>query len=173
MVSSQLITIDRYIFCLNAMIDITDCKQTENKLRKSEETLKHILFTLASISDPFYAVDAEWRIVYVNQKAQELLQKSQEELHGKLLWEVISEPIDPGISKLIGRAMQSRATVNYETFSIKMASWFEVSVYPTKDGGLSFYSKDITARKKAEQGIMASGWVWQYVIVLPPAMGHG
>ncbi|HNX92759.1 MAG TPA: PAS domain S-box protein, partial [Syntrophomonas sp.] len=156
MVSSQLITIDGYHFCLNAMIDITERKQTEKKLRKSEEDLKHILFTLASISDPFYTIDAEWRIVYVNQKAQELLQCSQEELCGKLLWEVISEPEDPRIKKLVIRAMQNRATVSYETFSVKMGSWFEVSVYPTKDGGLSFYSKDITARKKAEHALRES-----------------
>ncbi|MBP1760636.1 MAG: domain S-box [Firmicutes bacterium] len=156
MVSSQLITIDGHQFCLNAMIDITDRKQTENKLHKSEENLKNILFTLASISDPFYAVDAEWRIVYVNQKAQEWLQRDQEELCGKLLWEILREPEKPRICKQICIAMRERITVNYETFSVKMASWFEVSVYPAREGGLSFYFKDITARKKAERALKES-----------------
>ena len=156
MVCSQLILIDGNNFCLNAMVDITDRKQTENRLLQSEENLKNILFTLASISDPFYAVDAEWRIVYVNQRAQEWWQRSQEELYGKLLWEILCEPEKPRVYKQICTAMRERVTVNYETFSVKMASWFEVSVYPARDGGLTFYFKDITARKQAEQALKDS-----------------
>lgn len=156
MVCSQLIVIDGNNFCLNAMVDITDRKQTENRLLQSEENLKNILFTLASISDPFYAVDAEWRIVYVNQRAQEWWQRSQEELYGKLLWEILCEPEKPRVYKQICTAMRERVTVNYETFSVKMASWFEVSVYPARDGGLTFYFKDITARKQAEQALKDS-----------------
>lgn len=156
MVCSQLILIDGNNFCLNAMVDITDRKQTENRLLQSEENLKNILFTLASISDPFYAVDAEWRIVYVNQRAQEWWQRSQEELYGKFLWEILCEPEKPRVYKQICTAMRERVTVNYETFSVKMASWFEVSVYPARDGGLTFYFKDITARKQAEQALKDS-----------------
>lgn len=156
MVCSQLIVIDGNNFCLNAMVDITDRKQTKNRLLQSEENLKNILFTLASISDPFYAVDAEWRIVYVNQRAQEWWQRSQEELYGKLLWEILCEPEKPRVYKQICTAMRERVTVNYETFSVKMASWFEVSVYPARDGGLTFYFKDITARKQAEQALKDS-----------------
>lgn len=156
MVCSQLIVIDGNNFCLNAMVDITDRKQTKNRLLQSEENLKNILFTLASISDPFYAVDAEWRIVYVNQRAQEWWQRSQEELYGKFLWEILCEPEKPRVYKQICTAMRERVTVNYETFSVKMASWFEVSVYPARDGGLTFYFKDITARKQAEQALKDS-----------------
>lgn len=156
MACSQLIVIDGHNFCLNAMIDITDRKQAENRLLQSEESLKNILFTLASISDPFYAINAEWRIVYVNQRAQEWWQRSQEELYGKLLWEITCEPEKPRVYKQICMAMRERVTVNYETFSVKMASWFEVTIYPARDGGLSFYFKDITARKQAEQALKDS-----------------
>lgn len=155
-VSSQLIAIDGYHFCLNAMLDITDRKQIESKLHQSEENLKNILFTLVSISDPFYAVDAEWRVIYANQKVQEWWQKTQEDLYGQYLWEILVEPEKPRICKLINRAMQKRVAVTYDTFSVKMASWFEVSVYPARDGGLSFYCKDITARKQAEQALQES-----------------
>ncbi len=156
LVSSQLLTIDGHSFSLNAMTDITDRKQIESKLHKSEENLNNILYSLSSISDPFYAVDAEWRIIYVNQKAQAWWQRKLSELYGKLLWELLPEPEKPRIYKLISRAMQERVTVNYETFSAKMASWYEVTVYPALDGGLSFYCKDITARKQAEQALKDS-----------------
>lgn len=156
MVTSQMIIIDGYGFILNAMIDITEHKQAEIKLRKSEDNLRNILFTLASISDPFYAVDAEWRIIYVNQRAQEWWQKSPEELYGKFLWEIICEPDKPWIYKQVVTAMRDRVKVNYETFSVKMGAWFEVSIYPALDGGLSFYFKDITDRKQTEQALRDS-----------------
>jgi PAS domain S-box-containing protein len=156
LVSSQLIIIDDHRFSLNTMIDITSRKQAEIEQHKSEESLKNILCTLGSISDPFYAVDVEWRLIYVNQKAQDWWQRSQEELLGKLLWEMIREPEKPRIYKQICTAMRERITVHYETFSVKMASWFEVSIYPTGNGGLSFYFKDITARKQAERALKES-----------------
>jgi len=42
-----------------------------------------IVGVLRTFSDAFYAVDRQWRVTYVNRRAQELWDRSKEELLGK------------------------------------------------------------------------------------------
>jgi PAS domain S-box-containing protein len=123
------------------------CRRAEEALLSTNEQLANIL---ESITDGFVAVDRQWRYTYVNQKAEQILQKNQTELLGKNMWEVFPHAIGSNFYNQCHEALRTGVTVQFEEFSSPLNIWFENSVYPSPNG-LSIYFQDITDRKQLEE----------------------
>jgi PAS domain S-box-containing protein len=128
--------------------DAVERARVETALRESEERMRDIL---ESINDAFYAVDQEWRFTYVNRKTEELWGRKREDLLGKVYWDefqgiVGSEPYNAHVI-----AMKGRTPIRLETISPINRQWLELSIFPTADGGLSIYLRNIADRKDAEE----------------------
>ena len=48
---------------------------------------------LESVTDAFYAFDADWRFTYVNRQAERLLRRPREEMLGRIVWEEFPEAV--------------------------------------------------------------------------------
>jgi len=83
--------------------DITERKRAEEALEESEAKTREIV---ESIQDPFYAVDRDWRIVYVNPDAQAAFHKTSDEIIGHALWDGFPIPRDSKAYRELTRAMQ-------------------------------------------------------------------
>ena len=133
--------------------DITERKQIEQErlqLLKQEQTARNqITDILESITDGFFALDKEWRLTYINQKAESLLQRSREELLGKNLWAEFPEVVDSIFYQEYHRVVEQKVSVEFEAIYPSLDTWFSVHAYPGSEG-LSVYFEDITDRKKAE-----------------------
>jgi PAS domain S-box-containing protein len=127
--------------------DISSAKRLERELTESREHAHEIL---ESISDAFYALDAEWRFTYVNARTEQLWGRRREELVGHSIWEVFPHALGGDTHRQHVLAAQQRQSRTYETISPILDYWIEVSIYPGKAGGLSVYFHDISARKDAE-----------------------
>ncbi|HET8729082.1 MAG TPA: PAS domain-containing protein [Alphaproteobacteria bacterium] len=127
--------------------DITERRRAEEALRASHERTFEIL---ESISDAFYAVDREWRLTYVNRKAEQLWRRKREELVGKVIWEEFPQTAGTEAQEAHFLAAKERRAVHLDLLSPILHHWIEVSIYPHRDG-LSIYFRDITERKRAEQ----------------------
>ena len=66
---------------------------------------------LESITDAFYAVDSDWRLTYINYKAEELWQYSRQELLGTILWDMFPEPEKNINWQMHHQAAHERSTV--------------------------------------------------------------
>ncbi len=119
-------------------------------VRESEERIREIL---ESIQDPFFAVDADWRLTYVTQRAAEVWGRPRGELLGKPLWAVFPHAPDSYAYAELQRAMRERSVVRFEAVSPLLQRWIECHAYPTGDAGLSVYFRDISGRKNAEERI--------------------
>jgi PAS domain S-box-containing protein len=128
--------------------DAVERARVETALRESEERMRDIL---ESINDAFYAVDRDWRFTYVNRKAEELWGKKRETLMGRLCWEEFPQAVDTGPYKAHLLAMETKTPVRLESHSSVMNEWLEISIFPTADGGLSVYFRDVGSRKQAEE----------------------
>jgi PAS domain S-box-containing protein len=103
---------------------------------------------LGSITDGFFALDAEWRFLYVNKRAERFVQKNATELLGKVIWDVFPEAIGTAFQISYERARNKHSAVSFEAYYPPLAAWFAVKAYPTEYGGLAVYFRDITAEKK-------------------------
>ena len=61
------------------------------------------------------------------------------------------ETVGTTVQREFHRAVADKVAVEFENYYEPWNRWFEVKAYPSKDGGLSAYFRDITARKQAEE----------------------
>lgn len=113
---------------------------------------KHqIIDIIESITDGFYALDHEWRYLYINKAGEQFLQgKRPADLIGQPFLQEFPEMSDTPLYQHYRVAMIDRKpTVLVEQ---RQDKWIEVRVYPSRDGILIFTS-DITERMRMEQSL--------------------
>ncbi|MBD2560229.1 MULTISPECIES: GAF domain-containing protein [Nostoc] len=130
---------------------------------QSEAARIRVANLLESITDGFFALDKKWRFTYINGQAERLLQKSQNELLGKNIWEVFPEIIDTTFHREYHRAILEQVSVEFEEFYPSLNCWLQVHAYPAKDG-LSVYFQDITERRKTAEALRESEERWQLAL---------
>jgi len=115
----------------------------EAKARQAIESI------LESITDAFYTLDREWRFLYVNGRAEEILHRRRSELIGRSVWEELPEAVGTAIDREFHRAMSDQTTAEFESFYPSLGIWVEVRAYPSPEV-LSVYLREVTDRKRAE-----------------------
>ncbi len=125
--------------------DMTDRWEREREL---ESELQRIL---GRISDAFYAVDDEFRFTHVNDRAAELLERSEEELLGERLWDVFPDlnEIDE-VWDAFHTALESQEPTSYELYYDTLDFRVEANLYPSETG-ISVYFRDVTERRERER----------------------
>ena len=124
-------------------------KQVEAKLRSSDEQIVNFL---EGMSDAFFALDTQWRFSYVNYKAAQYLQRSPEELFGKNFWEEFPDLVSSVFYDQYHKAVAKQVGVIFEKYYRPLKVWWEVRVFPSRDG-ISVFFHDITTRKKMESAL--------------------
>ncbi|MGB3293126.1 MAG: ATP-binding protein [Phormidesmis sp.] len=123
----------------------------EQEMRQEAASAEQKVSTvLESISDAFVAFDQQWRYTYVNKKATELLNRSQEELIGNHVWEnVFPERVGAPVYQELQRVLHEKVAAVFEIFDPVLESWVEAHAYPSADG-VCVYFHDISDRKTNE-----------------------
>jgi len=127
--------------------DITNRKSAEETERRLRERQTSIL---ESISDAFIAFDNEWRYIYVNEKAVQILGKKRDELIGNVFWEVFPDFVDTPEGNKFREVKEKQITASYEIYYEPLKTWMNVRVYPRPDG-ISAYFSDITKVKQEKE----------------------
>ncbi len=146
--------------------DITELKQAEQErlqllereqLARSaaEEARNQSTNILESITDAFFTVDCDWRFTYLNPQAERLLQRTQEQILSKILWDEFPEAVGSKFYKEFHTAVSQKVTVEFEEFYPPLNTWFAVHAYPAKEV-LCVYFNDINERKRAEEALRRS-----------------
>jgi PAS domain S-box-containing protein len=117
-------------------------RETENEIRS----------ILESITDAFVAVDRDWRLTYVNARAESLGGADRDILLGKELWDAL-----PDLTAVPGRgnyeaALEASTPTSFEIEDAANRRWFEVRAYPS-EAGLSLYISDVTDRKHVDERV--------------------
>jgi diguanylate cyclase (GGDEF)-like protein/PAS domain S-box-containing protein len=113
-------------------------------------TTSHEFEALGPAPGPFFAVDGEWRLIYVNAAAERLLERDAAELLGHVAWDIVPHAPGAHLRTEITRAMESGTTVAFTAFSAPLGRWFDVEAVP-RDAGLSIFLHDVTTLKEAER----------------------
>jgi PAS domain S-box-containing protein len=127
----------------------------EAQERAANEAVRERAALLESISDGFYAVDRDWRVTYVNQRALDYFSKSRAEFVGQVLWSAFPAAVGTQIEQEYRRVMRTLKAAAFETISPSTGKWIEARVYPTPHG-IAVNFRDITDRKRAEAALRDS-----------------
>ncbi|MCP9208852.1 ATP-binding SpoIIE family protein phosphatase [Streptomyces sp. NEAU-Y11] len=105
------------------------------------------------MSDAFFAVDAQWRITFVNVEAERLLGASHA-LLGHTLWEAFTrlgvDIAEPGLPARYRRAAEAGAPSGFEVRWPTNQRWYYMRLVPVPDG-LAVYAADITETRAREE----------------------
>ncbi|MEX2619399.1 MAG: PAS domain S-box protein, partial [Egibacteraceae bacterium] len=126
--------------------DITAQKEVDAQVRLLAERLTT---TLESITDAFWTVDRDWRMTYVNRRAEQVLRRSREELLGQDLWEAFPQAVGSILDEVYHRAVRTGASEVIEDFYWEpLDIWLSIHVYPSEQG-LAVYFRDVSAERQA------------------------
>ena len=136
--------------------DITQRKLAQESLLNAERALhasdRRLANILQGMNEACFAVDAEWRFTFVNDRGQVLLRHRREEMLGRTLWEVFDKLLGTPMEVHYRRAMSERVAVSFEAFSPIAQRWLDIRLFPSEDG-LAAFLLDIHARKLGEEAL--------------------
>ncbi|WP_337063295.1 SpoIIE family protein phosphatase [Kineococcus sp. G2] len=135
---------------LGAAYDVTS-------LREAGAHVEHVLDSMAVA---YLAVDADWRVTYLNAEAARITGTSREQLLGRDVWEAFPAAVGTVFEERYRHAAATGETVVFDAYyPAPLEVWVEVRVVP--DGGepnrgLALYFLDVTARKRAQDAAEAA-----------------
>ena len=121
---------------------------TNAALREGQQRLRTVL---ENIGEPFYAIDADWRILHASRAALEIWRRRPEQVIGRRVLEVLPEAAGSAPFAALQQVMHTRSPARLEAVSGVTKRWVAVDIYPAEDGGLSVAFRDIHERKLAEE----------------------
>ena len=110
---------------------------------------------LESITDAFFALDAEWRFTYINRQAEAVWGRSRTQLLGRNVWEEFPQAVDSTFDRQFRRASANGEFVSFTEFYPPLDAWLDVRVYPSPNG-LSVFFQNVSERRAAEESLRQS-----------------
>ncbi|MBV8333064.1 MAG: PAS domain-containing protein [Candidatus Eremiobacteraeota bacterium] len=111
----------------------------------------NLALVLERITDGFFALDADWRIAYMNAEARRLLHVESDPI-GRVWLEAFPKARGRLFEREYSRAMREQTPVQFVEYSATAECWFEVKAYPSADG-LSVYFRDVSSRIEAQREV--------------------
>jgi len=136
--------------------DITERKQREEAVRRSEERLRRVL---DGMGEGFGLLAPDFTILEHNREALRMDGRPREEIVGRSHWEAYPDSESSELGKILKKAMAERVPVSLEhqyAWEDDHALWLEMRAYPTDDGSLAVFWRDVTERRNAEEALHES-----------------
>jgi PAS domain S-box-containing protein len=136
-------------FFARELLSRVDSLLTMSRIRRAGE--ERLLAYMDSLTDGFYVLDPAMRFSFVNSTIATRMGRSREQLLGMRIWDAVPEAVGSESHVQLSRAMHKRSTVEYELYFAPWERWYRNKAYPTPDGGIAVYSKDITEERRVEK----------------------
>src|ERR1700730_2603049 len=108
------------------------------------------------IADGVVTLDRDWRYTYMDAQAERMLDRPRADLLGKCIWEEYPAILGTEGERQLRRAAAEQLTCEYEGHNPARHWWWENRVFPTPDGGVAIYLRDITGRRRVEEALRQS-----------------
>ena len=127
-----------------------DLARVQGTLRAERDRSRTILDTIA---EGFMLLASDWTVLQINTAGLRIAHMDADDIIGRNHWDIWPEAIDSAAGRMYRRVMRDRVAGTAE-YRQRMADgaeiWCEVRAYPTADGGLVSFFRDVTERKAAE-----------------------
>jgi serine phosphatase RsbU (regulator of sigma subunit) len=120
----------------------------DSALERDGDQLARVLETMPAA---FCFLDPQWRLRYVNARAEQLVARSREDLLGRPLWDALPALVGTAFETAYRTAVASGEPVSLVAADpLHPDTWLEVRAWPGADG-LAVYLLDVTDRHRAEE----------------------
>jgi PAS domain S-box-containing protein len=106
---------------------------------------------LDSIADGLVVLDRNWRYTYVNAHAAQIFGRPRPELLGRCVWDLFPFIVGTDMERQMRRAADEQVTCEFQGNDAAAERFYENRAFPTPDGGVAVYSRDITERRQHER----------------------
>lgn len=125
-----------------AIQDISDLMAARDAVVAGSRRLHRMI---ENISDAFYMLDENWHFMFLNTRAEELLEYSRGELLGRNIWEVFPDAI-PTLKVQYEKSRSQGHSVRFEMRYAASGRWYEIVADPTPEG-LAVYFRNVTEQR--------------------------
>ena len=148
----------------------TDISEQVADRKKVLELGSQIAEVFESMGDAFIMLDEDWNIMMVNKNQEEVSHTLRRDTIGKNFWKVFPASAAPSSKYWIyyHKVRDSKKPAHFVEYFEPLDVWTEVDVYPTKQGGISVFFRDISKRKQAEESLAASEARFRFVAETMP-----
>ena len=112
---------------------------------------RRVMAVMESMSDAFLALGPDWRVTYANREAARLNGTTPDALIGRDHWSQWPETVGSEVEREYRRAARERVPVQLEHYYEGAGRWHEIRAYPSDDGGLVVFYRDVTAQRRLEE----------------------
>jgi PAS domain S-box-containing protein len=123
---------------------------------------------LENMSEAFFLLDREFRLLDVNRYALSLDGRPKEELVGRTLWELTPGLEDSGLGQLFKWVMlhrQERTATHHQEWEDGHSAWLESRIVPVGAGVAAFY-RDVSAELSAQEELRGSEALQRFLLEL-------
>ncbi|WP_407157837.1 ATP-binding protein [Bradyrhizobium sp. STM 3557] len=134
----------------NTMADALAARERElyEAKERAEEAANRITSIFESTNDCVMIVDREFRVSYLNARAQAHLSEERN-LIGVDIWEAFSvAAAEPDVAFLLQEAVSKQQSASFERFCARRGVWYDINAFPSGEG-LAVLFRDITEHKQA------------------------
>lgn len=136
--------------------DITDRKRAEIALRESEERLRDVF---DSMVEGFALLSSDFTILDVNAETLRLDGRDRDELIGRSHWEAFPGTEDSPVGAIFKGVARDGLPGSLEheyRWPDGRSLWLDMRAYPTQNGGVAIFWRDVTNRKQTEIALRES-----------------
>jgi PAS domain S-box-containing protein len=135
--------------------DIHDRRKAE---RERGALANQLTLILDTINDGVLSLDRNWRVIYQNRRAQDILRSRLDDIIGKDFWETFPATNHDGSPyiKHLHRAMIERVPGRFEAYYPEpLNAWFALQIQPSEQGVVIFF-RDITQQRLEAEALRES-----------------
>jgi PAS domain S-box-containing protein len=112
---------------------------------------------LAGTTDCHYELDRDWRFLRINDRAVAYFGKERQEFIGQSYWDIFPTAKGTIFAEQYEKVFAEGASVHFESQSaVVPGTWVEIHAYPTEEGGLSAFFRDISESKRTQEALRKS-----------------
>ena len=124
--------------------------RAQAELRAERDRSKYIT---DSMDEGFAQIAADWTVTNINTEGARLMTRPAEAIVGHELWSLFPGSVRSPRGDMYRRVRDQRMAESMETpfrFDDGRNGWMDIRAYPSLDGGITLFFRDITDRKRTE-----------------------